>query len=196
VSQSYAAQTLVRRDDVVFVLVDIQERLAAVMERREAVISNAVKLARAAALIGAPLIVTRQYPQGLGDTEPLLEDALLTLAEAGATVVGVDKTAFCCSVEPEFMDALGATARAQVVFVGMETHICITQTALDLAARGFDVQVVADACCSRDVSNHEIALDRLRVAGVVVTSTESVMYEAVGRAATDEFRALLEIVKG
>ena len=192
---SYAAETLVRREDAVLLLVDMQERLAATMERRASVLDNAVKLARTAALIGVPMIVTRQYPQGLGDTEPVLERALLALAEAGATVVGVDKTAFCCSVELEFMEALGATARTQVVIAGMETHICITQTALDLAARGFAVQVAADACCSRDEASHETALQRLRSAGVVVTTTESVLYEAVGRAATDEFRALLTIVK-
>lgn len=195
-TRSYAAETLVRREDAVLVLVDMQERLAGAMERRAAVLENAVRLARTAALIGAPMIVTRQYPQGLGDTEPALEQALLTLAETGATVVGVDKTAFCCSVEPEFMEALGATARTQVLLAGMETHICITQTALDLAARGFAVQVVADACCSRDHVSHETTLARLRSAGVVVTTTESVMYEAIGRAATDEFRALLTIVKG
>ena len=193
---SYAATSLVRRGDVALLLVDIQERLAAAMPCRDQVVGNAVKLARAAALIGAPVIVTRQYPQGLGDIDVALEGTLVSLAEGGARVVSVDKTAFCCSIEPEFMEALGSTTRTQVLLAGMETHICITQTALDLAARGFDVQVVADACCSRCEADHETALARIRAAGVVVTTAESAMYEAVGRAATDEFRALLEIVKG
>lgn len=193
---SYAADSLVRRGDAVLVLVDIQERLAAVMARRDQVARNAIKLARMAALMGIPVMVTRQYPHGLGDTDAMIEEALVSLAEGGARVVSVDKTAFCCSIEPEFMETLGATSRTQVLLAGMETHICITQTALDLKARGFDVQVVADACCSRCDADHDTTLARLRSEGIVVTTTESVMYEAVGRAATDEFRALLKIVKG
>ncbi len=107
----------------------------------------------------------------------------------------VDKTAFCACGEPAFLSALESFGRPQVVIVGMETHICVTQTALDLLGRGYRPQVVADACCARRPDDHAIALDRMRAAGVVVTTTQSVMYEAVGVAATDEFRALLEIVK-
>lgn len=188
---------LVRRADAIVVLVDIQERLAAAMSERDAVVRAAVRLARTAALVGVPLVVTRQYPQGLGPTDAEIENALLRLAEEGATLVSVDKTTFDCTAEPEFLEALAATARRQVIISGMETHICVTQTALALAARGFDVQVAADACCSRERALHDIALERLRASGVVtVTSSESAMYELVGRAATDEFRALLAIVKG
>lgn len=188
--------TLAARQHAVLVLVDLQERLAAVMPERERVLAAAVRLARTFALVGAPIIITRQYPQGLGPTEPTLEEAALALAEGGSTVLGVDKTAFCCCREPAFLDALNATVRSQVVLAGMETHICIAQTALDLAGRGMQVQVVADACCSRDRTMHEVALDRLRAADVVVTTSESVMYELVGLAATDEFKSLLRIVKG
>jgi nicotinamidase-related amidase len=187
---------LARRADAVLVLIDLQERLAAAMVERESVVSAAVRLARAAALVGVPMVVTRQYPQGLGPTDAELERALLKLAEEGATVVSVDKTAFNCASEPEFIDALNATGRSQVVLAGMETHICIAQTALGLVSREFEVQVAADACCSRERSMHDIALDRLRAAGVAVTTSESVMYELVERAATDEFRLLLGIVKG
>ena len=190
------AASLARRADAVLVLVDIQERLAAAMTERDDVVCAATRLARTAALVGVPMIVTRQYPQGLGPTDAELENALLRLAEEGATVLGVDKTAFCCPSESEFLEVLSATGRGQVVLTGMETHICIAQTALGLAARGLEVQVAADACCSRDRTMHDIALDRLRAAGVVVTSSESVMYELVERAATEEFRHLLQIVKG
>lgn len=187
--------TLAERDKAVLVLIDMQERLAAAMSDRGRALATAVRMTRAFALVGAPIMFTRQYPEGLGPTEPVLEDVLLRLAEDGATVIGVDKTAFCACREPGFLEALGARDRSQVVLAGMETHICVTQTALDLATRGFQVQVVADACCSRDAAMHDIALDRLRAAGVVVTSSESVMYELVERAATEEFRSLLRIVK-
>jgi len=187
---------LADRNEAALVLIDLQERLVAVMDERERVLAGAVRLARTFALVGAPIIVTRQYPQGLGSTEPVLETALLELAEAGSRVLGVDKTTFCCSREPAFLEALSATGRSQVVIAGMETHICVAQTALDLAGRSLSVQVAADACCSRDRVMHEIALDRMRCANVVVTATESVMYELVGRAATEEFKSLLRIVKG
>lgn len=190
-----APNTLAGRDTAVLVLIDMQERLAAAMSDRERVLAAAVRMTRAFALVGAPIMFTRQYPEGLGPTESVLEDVLLGLAEEGATVVGVDKAAFCACREPGFLDALGARDRPQVVLAGMETHICVTQTALDLAMRGFQVHVAADACCSRDVMMHNIALERLRSAGVVVTSSESVMYELVGCAATEEFRSLLRIVK-
>lgn len=186
---------LVTRDGFVLVIIDVQERLAAVMERRDTVVAAASSLARTAAMLGAPVIVTRQYPQGLGPTVPGLDDVLCTLRDEGARITGVDKTAFCCAAEPAFSDALAATGRRQVVIAGMETHICVAQTALVLAAGGHDVHVVADGCCSRDAAAHEVTLDRLRGAGVSVTTTESVMYEAVGRAGTDEFRRLLAIVK-
>ena len=188
--------TLLERESAVLVLVDMQEKLVAAMPERERVLGASVRLTRVFALVKAPIMITRQYPQGLGPTEPMLEEAVLALAEEGATVVGVDKTAFCACREPGFLDALSLRRRGQVVLAGMETHICITQTALDLASRGYSVQVVADACCSRDSRMHEVALDRLRSAGIVVTTSESVMYELLGRANTDEFRALLRIVKG
>lgn len=191
-----SAAALARRTDAVLILIDVQERLAAAMNRRAEVVSACTRLARAAALVGVPIIATRQYPAGLGPTDAELENALVRLAEEGATVLGVDKTTFDCCAEPEFLDALAACARLQVIVAGMETHICVTQTALDLTTRGFEVQVAADAVCSREPVIHEVALDRMRAAGVVVTSSESVMYELVGRAATDEFRALLAIVKG
>ena len=186
---------LADRNEAALVLIDLQERLVAVMDERERVLAGAVRLARTFALVGAPIIVTRQYPQGLGSTEPVLETALLELAEAGSRVLGVDKTTFCCSREPAFLEALSATGRSQVVIAGMETHICVVQTALALTAHGFRVHVVHDACCSRRDCDHDIALSRLRACRVTVTSAESVMYEAVGRSGTDEFRRLLSIVK-
>ncbi len=190
------ALTTIDRATFALVIVDIQERLAEAMEARDRVIAATSKLARLAAMLDAPILVTRQYPRGLGSTVPELEELLVELAEDGANVQVVDKLSFCCSCEPDFTEALCATGRGQVVLAGMETHICIAQTALALARSGSAVHVVADACCSRDSANHEVALDRLRAADVVVTTSESVMYEAVGRAGTPEFKALLGIVKG
>lgn len=186
---------LVRREDLVLVIVDVQEKLAAAMERRAEVVAAAVRLIRLAELVGAPIVVTRQYPDGLGDTVAGIGEALASAA-ATVPVVTVDKLAFCACAEPAFAEAMRATGRSQAVVAGMESHICVTQTALELAGLGTEVHVVADACCSRRSCDHDVAMDRLRSAGVVVTTSESVMYETVAVAGTNEFKRLLSIVKG
>jgi nicotinamidase-related amidase len=150
---------------------------------------------RTAALVGVPIVVTRQYPKGLGDTEPALAGALQAVERAGAGITRIDKVAFDCFGEAAFAETVSRSVRRQMLLVGMETHICVAQTALSAIDAGFDVHVVADACCSRDAASHDVALDRLRAAGAVVTIAESVMYELVGVAGTEEFRALLAIVK-
>lgn len=185
---------LIHRTAFVLIIVDIQEKLAAAMERREQVVATAVRLVRAAALLGAPIIVTRQYPEGLGDVVPELRVALEEAA-ASVSVTTVDKVAFCACDEPRFLERLYETGRSMAVLAGMETHICVTQTALTLVKKTYPVYVVADACCSRRDADHGVALDRMRAGGAVVTASESVMYEAVSTAGTDEFRSLLEIVK-
>lgn len=187
--------SVARRGDAVVIIVDVQEKLAAAMPERERVLSAIGRVAKTAALVGVPIIVTRQYPRGLGGVDPGLDGLVDGVRADGGLVLSADKVTFDCFGEPGFVEALDSTGRRQLVVVGMETHICVTQTALSGLAEEYDVHVVADACCSRQASSHEIALARVREAGAVVTTTESVMYELVGAAATDEFRALLAIVK-
>jgi isochorismate hydrolase len=184
------------RTRAVLLVIDIQERLAAVMDRREQVIERTALVTRACHITGVPVVATEQYPKGLGPLEPAVIGVLDEAREAGAAVRMAEKVSFDCFAEPTFVEALAATGRTQLVIVGMETHICVTQTALAALAKGHDVHVVADACCSRDAANHRIALARLRAAGAVVTCAESAAYELVGKAGTPEFKALLAHVKG
>lgn len=179
---------VVDRSDAVLVLIDMQESLAAAMERGDATVGAAVLLARAAGLLDVPVIVTRQYPEGLGDTLPALR-------EATPDAVSIDKRSFSCLAEPRFAEQIGALGRRQVVVAGMETHICVAQTSLALLAEGYRVHVVADGVCSRRSVDREIALDRLRAAGAEITVAESVIYEALGCAGTPEFREVLTLVK-
>lgn len=180
--------TVVNRNDAVLVLVDVQERLASAMPERDRVERTAVLLAGAARILGIPVIVTRQNPAGLGDTVDRIGEAL------GAHTP-CDKMTFSCFSDPGFAAALAGIDPGQVIIAGMETHICVLQTALDLLGSGFAVHVVADATCSRREADHRVALERLRAAGAVVTVAESVIYEALGRAGTDEFRQVLALVK-
>lgn len=190
------AMSVVRREDATLVVIDPQERLAAAMGRRQEVAEATVKLIRVAELTGLPIVATRQYPKGLGELEPQVLAALDAARDSGTSVTICDKMAFDCFVEPSFVEAIAESKRHQLVLCGMETHICIMQTALDAMHQGYDVHVVADAVCSRRDSDYRVALERLRCGGAVVTTHESVLYELVGVAGTDEFKALLGIVKG
>lgn len=187
---------LVNRDDALLVVVDIQERLAAAMPHRDRVVAAVARLIRAAALLRWPVAVTLQNPAGLGGLVPELEALLAKPQIASAEMHRLDKMAFCCCFEPAFDRVVRESGRRQVVLCGMETHICVTQTALALTAEGHETFVAADACCSIDDADADVALDRMRAAGVEVLTSQAVMYEAVREAGTDEFRALLRIVKG
>lgn len=175
--------------DAVIVVIDVQERLAATMPERAAVVATISRLVRVADEIDVPVVYTEQYPKGLGPTVSELTDAL------GSAIGPVEKLCFDCCAEPAFLAALERTSRRQVTLLGMEAHICVTQTALHLLENGYRVHIVADgvsSVCERDFT---IALERLRAAGAEVTTSESVIYEALGAAGTDRFRRVLAIVK-
>jgi nicotinamidase-related amidase len=173
------------------VVVDIQARLAAAMAPadRERVIKQSGILLRAAELLAVPVAATEQYPSGLGPTESAVAGAFPTDTPL------LEKTCFACSGARGFLDTLAANARPQAVLAGMETHICVTQTAMDLLERGYAVFITADACCTRNPENHGNALERLRQAGAVVTNTESVVFEWLRDAAHEHFKAISALVK-
>lgn len=172
-------------------VVDVQTRLAAAMaaEDRDRVIHNAGVLIQAAGLLGIPLIASEQYPKGLGPTE---ESVAWHFPDS---LAAIEKTCFACTGEPRFLDALAANDRRQVVIAGMEAHVCVLQTALELQADGYAVFVVEDAVCSRSTMNHRNALERLRAAGVVVTNTESVVFEWLRDARHEHFKQISGLVK-
>lgn len=172
-------------------IVDMQERLAAAMEAsaREAALRAAGILAEASGRMTIPVTVSEQYPRGLGPTV----DALRRQLPADARVL--DKTAFSCCGDTGLLDALKAVRRPQVVVCGMETHVCVQQTAMDLLEAGFRPYVVEDAVCSRNPANKANALHRLRQAGVVVTNCESVLFEWLRDSRHAQFKALSALIK-
>ncbi|MEL7668730.1 MAG: isochorismatase family protein [Actinomycetota bacterium] len=184
----HAARAVVSADDTVLVVIDMQESLANVMDAREAVTGAAVLLVQAAGRLGLPMTVTRQNPAALGET-------IAEVREVAGVHAPVDKMAFDATHDEGFIARLEQTGRRTVVLAGMETHICVTQTALGLLRAGYAVHVAADAVCSRRSSDHAVALERLRAAGAIVTTAESVVYEALGEAGTDRFRDVLRSVK-
>jgi nicotinamidase-related amidase len=168
--------------DSVLVVIDLQERLAAAMPSCDSVVRATGMLLEAAGRLNVPVIITEQYPKGLGNT---VADVAGKLPEGFARV---EKTRFsACS-------AL-TSARPQVVLAGMEAHVCVLQTAMELAALGREVFVVADAICSRTEANYLNAFARMRSAGIIVTNTESVIFEWLRDAAHEHFRALSKLIR-
>lgn len=173
----------------VLVVVDLQEPFLRHLFERERVISRCRLLIQAATVLKVPVIVTTQYVQKMGGVVPEIAEVLPQGVEP------IDKMCFSCYGSEPFRAALMASERSQVVICGAEAHICVMQTALDAQAGGFTVQVVEDAVSSRSREEWQIAMRRLRHADIVVTCSESVIYEWLVQAGTEEFRQILPLVK-
>jgi isochorismate hydrolase len=182
---SESAPDLLRREDAVLVVIDIQERLLPVIEDREKLVGNMVRLLRFARIIDLPVVVTEQ--QNLGGTVPEVRDELEVFRPIG-------KIEFDCFRRAEFVAKLRDLGKPALVLTGIEAHICVCQTALR-ALPDFNVHVIADAVSSRTADNRRIALDRMQQRGATISSTEMVIYELLERAGTDEFRQTLKLVK-
>jgi nicotinamidase-related amidase len=170
------------------IIVDIQEKLLPAMFEKDRVVQNAVRLIRSAKVLGIPVFATEQYRKGLGATAP-------EVAAAWMDVKPIEKAAFSACGADGFCAALKARAVSDAIICGLETHVCVSQSCLDLLDEGFRVFVVADAVSSRTVENHRIGLDRMRQAGAVIVSTEMVIFELLERAGTSEFKEILALIK-
>ncbi|WP_246205587.1 hydrolase [Microvirga arsenatis] len=174
------------------VVVDLQARLMPAIAEGESVIRQTKLLLAAASRLGIPVTVTEQYPKGLGTTVPPIQEAL------PAHAVTLPKTAFSAARDPaiaERMAALRGSGRDQVVVCGTEAHICVLQSALEFRNAGFTVFVVADAVSSRSPHSVSAACARLLHAGCHWMTTEMAVFEWMGEAATDDFRALAPLFK-
>ena len=177
-----------QRDRSCLLIIDVQERLAPVMSDPRRVLQNCGLLMRAARRLAIPTLVTEQYPKGLG---PTMVDLRPYLPEEGA----LPKLSFSAAADQAILARLRGLGRDQVVIAGIETHICVLQTALDLQSRGFQPMVVADACGSRRVESEQMAWSRLRQCGVQLLSFEMAVFEWLGEAGTPEFKELSGLVK-
>jgi nicotinamidase-related amidase len=176
---------LIKREDSVLVVVDVQERLVPVISNHNKMIENIVRLIRFAKIISMPVVLIEQ--EKLGATIKEIKTELPGLGP----IKKIEFNACKCS---RFIKKLDELSRSNIILAGIETHICIAQTALELLLR-FNVHVIADATSSRSVENKDIALQRLSQSGVVVSSTEMVIYELMERAGTSEFKKVLDLIK-
>lgn len=181
---------LIRADDSCLIVIDMQERLVPAMQAPARTIRNARVLITAAEALGVPVLLTEQYPQGLGPTVPEL-----ARAASGARAAILPKMHFSCMEDAGFAAAFKATGRRQAVIAGMEAHICVMQTAVSLMEQDYEVFVVTDATSSRTLESEKACLDRLQACGAGIVTTEMVVFEWLGRAGTPEFKALLPLIK-
>jgi nicotinamidase-related amidase len=188
---------------VALLVVDIQERLIPAMppEIAAQTIKNTQILINAMAQFGLPIVVSQQYPKGLGTTVAPIAEALAAAEAAGTAVYRFDKVEFSAAASPVFHTLppavkMGATMeREQWLVCGMETHVCVYQTVRDLVGPACAVHVIADAVCSRTKANWKIGLELARETGARVTSTEVVVFDLLQQAGTDAFKALSRTIK-
>ncbi len=176
------------KENTVLLIVDIQEKLAVVMKERDTVVRNNLHLIELAKMIGVPVMITEQYPKGLGTTVAEIREALPVYQP-------VEKMTFDCCGQPAFLGELKQHNKSMVVLTGMETHICVLQTCIGLLKAGINVHLVQDAVCSRTKENWKTGVEFMRTAGAVVTSTETVLFQLLKVAGTEEFKKISKRIK-
>ena len=178
-------------DTSCLVIIDIQTRLTATMPGKvlDRLKRNTTLLIKAATSLSLPILATQQYPQGLGPIEPQINVALPPDCRH------FEKTCFSCASADNFMQELSRLGRKQIILTGIEAHICVLQTAMDLQNAKYDVFVVNDAVCSRQRENYENALQRLQQAGVIICNTESVLFEWLRDSRHEHFKTISALIR-
>lgn len=173
------------KDDCMLLVIDIQEKLMPVIFQQEQVIKNTNTLLKGMTVLNVPIVVTEQYPKGLGKACAEIE-----LPEGQMLF---EKITFSCVATDEIRERI--CTKKQIILCGAEAHICVLKTALDLIELGHEVHVVADAVSSRTMDNKLYALQRMRQSGVFVETTEMVMFQLLDKAGTDEFKLISNLIK-
>ena len=172
------------RERAALVVVDVQEAFRTAVEGFERVAAETARLIQGARVLGLPVVATEQYPKGLGRTVP-------EVAEHLDGVEPIEKVCFSAAAA----DGFDLGGRDQAIVCGIETHVCVSQTAHDLLGRGVEVHVARDAVTSRTAENREVGLHKMETAGAIVTSVETALFELVGAAGSDEFKQVQRLVK-
>lgn len=186
----YHHPNILIRADSALLVVDMQEPFLRAIHDRDRLTANALILIQAAKILGIPVLATVQYAQRMGGVAPEISAALPADSPAP-----IDKLTFSCVGNSEFRNLLNQVGRKQIVICGVETHICVAQTALDLAQSGYQAHVAADAVSSRTFDKHKLGMERIRDSGVLPCAAESAVYEWLVAAGTPEFKSILALVK-
>jgi len=179
---------MLNTEEAVLVMVDFQTRLAEIVDRRERVIPNITRLVKGCQALGIPILPTVQVPEKLGPMP-------LELTEVLGDVAPIPKAVFSALREPDFLLALRQTGRTQVILAGIEAHVCVLQTGLDLLDAGYSLHVLRDGVFSRTAENHQLAIQRLHDAGTTISSVEMALFEMIRTSAHPEFRTISRLIK-
>ena len=176
-------------DNTALLVIDVQGRLADVMHNKENLLNNLDRVIRGARVLDLPIIWTEQVPDKLGTTTPAIAELMEDVARP------ISKSSFSCCGETPFIEQLAATGRKQILVTGIETHVCVYQTAIDLLNQGYHVELVTDAVSSRTPENRQLGIDRIKKAGATLTSTEMALFELLKVAEGQQFKEISKIVK-
>jgi nicotinamidase-related amidase len=171
------------RDRTALVVIDVQEAFAKAVQQFDEVVRQTAILVEGARVLGLPVLVTEQYPRGLGETVPELQAALGDIERLPKTVFSAARA-----------DGFDLAGRDQALVCGIETHVCVNQTAHDLLAGGVEVHVAIDAVSSRSAANRELGLRKMEESGAILTSVETALFELLGAAGSDEFKTIQKLV--
>jgi isochorismate hydrolase len=177
------------RDQAVLLVIDVQDKLCRAMDEKvlQKLTGNITILQESARELGVPMLATEQYVKGLGETLCILKEKL--------TEPALEKMAFSCCGEAPFPDKIRALGRKQVIVTGMEAHVCVLQTVIELLDAGYHVHLVKDAVMSRRKENWQVGIDAAAAAGAVITSTETALFQLLRVAGSEEFKKLSKLVR-
>lgn len=178
----------ITKENTTGLIIDIQERLFPVMWEKDKLLKNCTTLIKGLSELQLPLVATQQYTKGLGETIEEIKSAIPDFRY-------IEKRDFSCCDEPAVQDKLKELNTINVIICGIETHVCVLQTAVDLKAAGFNPVVVMDCVSSRNPENIEIARERFRFENIMMTSCESILFELTRTSSAAEFRAISKLVK-
>jgi len=178
----------INKEQTAGLIIDVQEKLTPHIFKHELISSNTVLLIRGLRVLDIPLILTQQYTRGLGET-------ITSISEAIGNIMPVEKISFSCCDEPVFIEKLGQLGRKNIIIAGIEAHVCILQTVLDLMDKDYLPVVVEDCISSRKKRDIKTAVKRMRQEGALITTYESILFELTRFAGTDVFKQISRIIK-
>jgi nicotinamidase-related amidase len=178
----------IAKESCIAVVIDIQEKLFPHMDGHEDLLKRCLTLLKGFNVLDIPILLTEQYPKGLGSTLPQITNELKGIAP-------VEKIAFSCCDEKNFKTRLEESGATQVIICGIEAHVCVLQTVIDLTQMGLVPVVVADCISSRNPLDKEIAIERMRAEGALITTSESILFELARVAGTEQFKKISNLVK-
>lgn len=180
---------IIKRNDVVAVFIDIQEKLFPFIYENEKINNTLIKLIEGLKILHIPILVTEQYPKGIGKTLTSLINSL------NEDYKPIEKMTFSCCKSDEFMNALKILNRKHIIITGIEAHVCVLQTVIELIENGYIPVIIEDAISSRTLANKLTAIERMKQEGAIISSYESILFELCETSGTEEFKALSKIIK-